>query len=138
MPFELKNWPKCAQTCILPGALDPSRASAMGGQVRNRSGCSQVGPAMEWRPVTYCNSSRRLRNADLRVNPGARPGWEIPNDRIPTRGEKVYCTEGAAEVARICGRTGDGSRVLELRILERTAPPFYAAASNVLVRSMGI
>jgi hypothetical protein len=69
------------------------------------------------------------------VDPQAMPGWEIPSDRVPGRGERVYCTEGEAEVAKICGKTGDGSRILELRILERTAPPFYAAASNVLVQS---
>jgi hypothetical protein len=38
-----------------------------------------------------------------------------------------------AEVVRILGKTGDGSRLLELRLLEKDAPPFYAAASNVLV-----
>jgi hypothetical protein len=38
-----------------------------------------------------------------------------------------------AEVVRVAGKTGDGSRLLELRLLEKEAPPFYAAASNVLV-----
>jgi len=38
-----------------------------------------------------------------------------------------------AEVVRILGRTGDGSRLLQLRLIGRTAPPFHAAASNVLV-----
>jgi hypothetical protein len=32
------------------------------------------------------------------------------------------------------GKTGDGSRLLELKLVEGTAPLFYAAASNVLVR----
>lgn len=55
-------------------------------------------------------------------------------DRVPGKGEHVVCTEGEAEVARVCGRTSSGNRILELRILDRAAPPFYAAASNVLVR----
>jgi hypothetical protein len=33
----------------------------------------------------------------------------------------------------VLGRTGDGSRLLVLRLLDRTAPPFHASASNVLV-----
>ena len=80
------------------------------------------------------NSTRRLRSTDLRVDPDSRPGWHIAEKRVPRQGEKVYCTEGEAEVSRVCGRTSDGSRLLELRILDRTAPPFYAAASNVLVK----
>lgn len=85
--------------------------------------------------MASANSSRRVRAADLRVDPGSRPGWEIVEDRVPGKGERVYCTEGEAEVARVCGRTSDGNRILELRILERMAPPFYAAASNVLVEA---
>ena len=85
--------------------------------------------------MSSANSSRRIRTADLRVDPESRPGWEIVANRVPSKGERVYCTEGEAEVARVCGRTSDGNRVLELRILERTAPPFYAAASNVLVQA---
>ena len=77
-----------------------------------------------------------MRAADLRVDPGSRPGWDIREDRVPGKGERVYCTEGEAEVARICGKTSDGNRILELRILDRIAPPFYAAVSNVLVRSI--
>ena len=84
--------------------------------------------------MASANSSRRIRAADLRVDPGSRPGWEIAENDVPPKGERVYCTEGEAEVVRVCGRTSDGNRILELRILERIAPPFYAAASNVLVR----
>lgn len=80
------------------------------------------------------NSARRLRNADLQVDRSAKPGWESGETRTPRAGEIVYCTEGKAEVVRVLGRTGDGSRLLELRLLEKTAPPFFAAASNVLVR----
>jgi hypothetical protein len=45
----------------------------------------------------------------------------------------VYCKAGMAEVTRIFVKTGDGSRLLELRLLDRTSPPFHAAASNILV-----
>ncbi len=80
------------------------------------------------------NSARRLRNADLQIDPSVKPGWVSGAARVPQPGETVHCTEGEAEVVRVLGRTGDGSRLLELRLLEKTAPPFYAAASNVLVR----
>ena len=80
----------------------------------------------------FANSSKRLRNADLRVDADAHPGWEAGNPRTPAAGETVLCTEGSAEVIRVCGKTSDGSRLLELRLLDRVAPPFFAAASNVL------
>jgi hypothetical protein len=80
----------------------------------------------------FANSSKRVRNADLRVDAEANPGWESGNGRVPVAGEKVLCTEGSAEVIRVCGKTSDGSRLLELRLLDRVAPPFFASASNVL------
>jgi len=69
----------------------------------------------------------------LRVDRSARPGWKTGKEQPPDPGQLVYCTEGMAEVVRVVGKTGDGSRLLELRLLEKEAPPFYAAASNVLV-----
>lgn len=69
----------------------------------------------------------------LRVDRSARPGWKTGREQPPDPGQMVYCTEGMAEVVRVVGKTGDGSRLLELRLLEKEAPPFYAAASNVLV-----
>jgi len=81
------------------------------------------------------HSSRRLRNSELHVDPDLRPGWTLPKDRVPSRGERVYCTEGEAEVARIFGRTSDGNRILELRLLGGPVAPFFASASNVLVRA---
>jgi hypothetical protein len=45
----------------------------------------------------------------------------------------VQCAEGLAEVVRIGGKTGDGSRLLELCLPDRPRQPFFAAASNVLV-----
>jgi hypothetical protein len=85
--------------------------------------------------MTTANSSRRLRNADLHGDSESHPGWIAHAARTPGRGETVVCTEGRAEVAKVCGKTGDGSRLLELRLLDKEAPPFYAAASNVLVQT---
>jgi hypothetical protein len=79
------------------------------------------------------NSTKRLKNANLHVDPSTHPGWLLNEKGTPSAGETVYCTEGKAEVAKVCGMTGDGSRLLELRLLDKTAPPFFAAASNVLI-----
>jgi len=78
------------------------------------------------------NSSRRLRIENLRVEPTAHPGWSTGVDRVPAVGERVQCADGVAEVVRVLGRTGDGSRLLELSLEDRPQP-FFAAASNVLV-----
>jgi hypothetical protein len=85
--------------------------------------------------MATANSSRRLKNTDLHVDSASHPGWQVEEMRTPSKGETVYCTEGRAEVAKVCGKTGDGSRLLELRLLDKEAPPFYAAASNVLLQS---
>lgn len=82
--------------------------------------------------MSTANSTKRIRNGDLRIDPDAMPGWSTVENRPPRKGESVYCTEGRAEITRVCGKTGDGSRLLELRLLEKDAPPFFAAASNVL------
>jgi hypothetical protein len=77
------------------------------------------------------NSSRRFRLEDLRVDVSDHPDWVSGTDRMPAAGERVLCTGGLAEVVRILGRTGDGSRLLELRLLDGKHPPFFVAASNV-------
>jgi hypothetical protein len=38
-----------------------------------------------------------------------------------------------AQVVRVLGKTGDGSRLLELKLPDTSAKPFFAAASNVLI-----
>lgn len=83
--------------------------------------------------MTQFNSSTRIRPADLHVDPAARPEWVRGSERIPAVGEEVYCTQGEAVVASLLGSTGDGSRLLELRLPDPKAKPFFAAASNVLV-----
>ena len=36
-------------------------------------------------------------------------------------------------VTAVLGKTGDGSRLLEIKLTDPAARPFFAAASNVLV-----
>ncbi len=73
----------------------------------------------------------------LKVDRAARPDWPTGAERMPTVGEEVYCTEGMCSVTRVLGRTGNGSRLLELRLAGGDQRAFYAAASNVLVRPPG-
>jgi hypothetical protein len=77
-------------------------------------------------------SARRLNPEDLHVDPEARPGWISGADRVPEVGEEVFCAGGPGAVIRVLGRTGDGSRLLEVK-LESADRPSFAAASNVRV-----
>jgi hypothetical protein len=72
------------------------------------------------------------RAEDVRVDPVLRPGWITAADRLPDPGEKVYCSEGQAEVVRLLGKTESG-RLLELKVEDGRRAPFFAAAGNVLV-----
>lgn len=78
-------------------------------------------------------SLKRLYNADLYVDRDARPGWVTGAERTPQVGEPVYCAGGPGEVAAVHGKTGDGSRLVEIRLADPKAKPYFAAASNVLV-----
>lgn len=89
---------------------------------------------MRWLPS---NGNRRIQREDLHVDPALFPEWISGRERSPAVGERVYCTGGAAEVVRVLGKTGDGSRLLELKLPPETAKPFFAAASNVLVAPAG-
>jgi hypothetical protein len=79
------------------------------------------------------NSARALRGNDFRVVPEHRPGWVRGNERMPEIGEAVYCAGGEGTMTALHGKTGDGSRLLQIRLADGKAPPFFAAASNVLV-----
>ena len=79
------------------------------------------------------NSSRALRPEQLRVNTTDHPDWQSGSGRTPQQGSNVLCTAGLAEVVRVLGKTGDGSRLLELRLLDGKHPPFFATASNILL-----
>jgi hypothetical protein len=83
------------------------------------------------------HSSRRVSGHSLRVDMTARPDWIAATEQLVAVGDEVQCTEGLAQVVRILGRTGDGSRLLELSIADRPRQPFFAAASNVLVAPRG-
>lgn len=86
---------------------------------------------------SYGMNSRRISAALLHVDESLQPGWLSGSARLPAVGEQVRCTEGMAEVVRIAGKTGDGSRLLELSLPDRPRQPFFAAASNVLVADIG-
>jgi hypothetical protein len=79
------------------------------------------------------NSTKRMRAEDFRVDPDEMPGWIPANSRIPAVGEEVFCAGGVGSVASVHGKTGDGSRLLQIRLAEEGTPPFFAAASNVLI-----
>lgn len=80
------------------------------------------------------NSSKRMSTEGLTVSREAEPDWAAGSDRLPRVGEIVLCTGGLAEVIKLHGKTSNGSRLLELRLVAEKAPPFFAAASNVLVK----
>lgn len=79
------------------------------------------------------NSTKRMRPEAFMVDPDDRPGWVLGSVRTPSVGEEVYCAGGPGMVASVHGKTGDGSRLLQIRLSNEDAPPFFAAASNVLV-----
>jgi len=84
--------------------------------------------------MSEANTSRVSRES-LRISSVHPQGWQQPEaGHVPSVGDTVYCTEGPAEVARLLGRTSDGSRLLELRCAERTQA-FFASSTNVLVRA---
>jgi hypothetical protein len=77
-----------------------------------------------------------MKTDDLQVSRESQPDWMTGKDRLPSVGELVLCANGMAEVVKVCGKTSDGSRLLELRLVDQKAPPFFAAGSNVLVRPL--
>jgi len=85
----------------------------------------------------FINSSRALKPEDLRIDPAQHPGWVSGTIRTPAVGEHVVCTGGGAEVVQLLGKTSDGSRLLALRLLDGKHPPFFVAASNILVPPAG-
>jgi hypothetical protein len=79
------------------------------------------------------NSAKSLRAEAFRVNPEDRPDWVRGSVRTPAVGEEVYCAGGVGVVASVHGKTGDGSRLLQIRFADEKAPPYFAAATNVLI-----
>lgn len=72
-------------------------------------------------------------NAELRIDREAYPGWSTGAERVPRVGDEIRCSAGAGEIVSVLGKTSDGSRLLEIRLDDADAAPFYAAASNVLI-----
>jgi hypothetical protein len=83
--------------------------------------------------MAMSNNVRRLKDDDLNVNADNHPGWVPAPNRALTVGEQVWCTGGEGVVSAVLGKTSDGSRLLEIKLSDPTARPFFAAASNVLV-----
>lgn len=79
------------------------------------------------------NSSKRLDPRELHIKNESQPDWISGNEKTPAVGEVVMCTAGLAEVIKVRGKTGDGTRLLELKLVDGTTPPFFAACSNILV-----
>jgi hypothetical protein len=79
------------------------------------------------------NSARSLRANEFIVSPTDRPGWTVGSERQIGVGDEVYCAGGLGTVASVHGKTGDGSRLIAVRLNEGSNAPFFAAASNVLV-----
>ena len=84
------------------------------------------------------NSAKRLRPEDLQVDKTQQPEWTAGNEAQLIAGTIVMCTAGLATIIKVRGKTGDGSRLLELRLVEGDQHPFYAAASNVLVQPVAV
>jgi hypothetical protein len=70
----------------------------------------------------------------LKVAAGGDAEWQPCEERLPSVGEIVKCTGGMAEVIKLHGKTSDGSRLIELKLIAEKAPPFYAASSNILIQ----
>lgn len=85
------------------------------------------------RSAPFSRQSNRVSPENLKIDRAARPDWPTGAERTPVAGDEVYCTEGLCSVTRVLGRTGNGSRLLELRLAGGDHRPFFAAASNVLV-----
>jgi hypothetical protein len=84
--------------------------------------------------ASLTNSMRRTALSSLKVTATEdHSDWIPATTRLPAVGEKVLCTDGVAEVAKLLGKTSDGSRLLELILPERPRHPFFASSSNVLV-----
>jgi len=79
---------------------------------------------------------RNLRAEDFNVNDEDRPGWTRGNEQVPRAGQSVYCAGGEGTIVSVHGKTGDGSRLLEIRLQDEKAP-FFAASSNVLLPRPG-
>ena len=77
---------------------------------------------------------KNLRAEDFNVSDEDRPGWTRGRGWSPEVGQNVYCAGGEGTIISVHGKTGDGSRLLEIRLQDEKAS-FFAASSNVLLPS---
>ena len=82
------------------------------------------------------NSSARVKLEGLQATSIEIEGWSVEPDRTPAVGDQVHCVDGLAEVVRVHGRTSSGSRLLELRVDGSDGKAYFAAASNVLQKTL--
>jgi hypothetical protein len=78
-------------------------------------------------------NTRRMKPEELHVDTELHPDWCDGSKSQLKAGDTVLCTEGLAKIVKVAGKTGDGSRLLELKLVEGDQHPFFAAASNVRV-----
>lgn len=79
-------------------------------------------------------NTSRTRKAALRIEPQSDDDWQVSSD-VPGLGDEVRTVEGTATVVRVLGKVSDGSRLLELKVVGRDGPSYFAATSNVLQRT---
>jgi hypothetical protein len=78
-------------------------------------------------------TARAIRIEDFRVRLEDRPGWVWGTTRVPQKGEEIFCAAGLGTVTAVHGKTGNGSRLVQIGLGEAVKQPFFAAASNVLL-----
>ena len=84
----------------------------------------------------FGNRSPRMDPRNLHVDEEGRAQWPRGHEHPLVVGATVLCAAGLAQITKLCGKTGDGSRLLELKLMEGDGKPFFAAASNVLVQPL--
>ncbi len=82
-------------------------------------------------------AANKLRIEDFRVSLEDRPGWVWGTTRMPRQGEEIFCAAGVGTVTALHGKTGDGSRLVQIGLVSAPKRPFFAAASNVLLPPVG-
>jgi hypothetical protein len=85
-------------------------------------------------PYTAGNA---IRLNDFRVDAIGHPGWARADSRPLLAGEEILCAGGMGTVKEVHGRTGDGSRLVQVCFSEAGKKPFFAAASNLLLPPLG-
>lgn len=76
-------------------------------------------------------NTSRLARKRLDISSYEKDGWCVV-EQTPEVGAEVVSIEGLAKVLKVLGKVSDGSRLLELEIVDRDGPPFFAPTSNVL------